>query len=1433
MRRTSIDEKATVTVNINGKAAKETIKQLQNEATDLRKRLKEAQEVGDKQQIKKLINELKRTDKALDQLKSQTVQVEKVMKNLDRATPNELRKTLNTLRRQLNGIERGSAAWTAHVAKIRAVQNEISKVNASMAATQSVGERISSMFGGWGMLLSGAGLMAGARKAVDVYADMQQEMANVQKYTGMTAGEVGALNEEFKSLDTRTSREGLNMLAQEAGRLGKTSQEDVMGFVRAADQINVALDDLGDGATLTISKLTGVFGDEARYGTEQSLLKVGSVINELSQNCSASAPYLAEFASRMGAVGAQAGMTISQVMAFGAVLDTQKINVEASSTALSKVIVRLMQQPAKYAKVAGLDVKQFSEMLKTDANGALILFLETLNKAGGMDVLSPMFKDMGENGSGAITALSSLATHIEEVKKQQIEASKAFEEGISVSNEFAVQNNTDKAIMEKNMKVMKEKVVSLGQSLFPIINMVTTSGTVAMGVLAELVKFVIQNKDAIIALASAVMVYQIALKKATIETAIHAMETKLLTMAHTAQRAATLLSSGALALLTGNTTRAAAAYKLFCQTLKVSPLGLVAAGVTAVVGALIVFRSRTDEATEAKKALNDIEKTAIERMQEEKSKVDLLIAAAKDETLSLNQRLTAVNELNAIIPDYNAQIDATTGKYKASEKALNKYNQALQRKYELEGAKEMLADLGKQKAKAVIEEVEAEKDLDDFKKYLAAKPLPSERISVTTTGSGSASAFEQMTDSSNLSVLKDKVEAAKGKVGTIDAKLTAITNKYWADLKAQAVAPETTETGTEEVKRPGYVSQTQADKERKKVEAEARRAAAKARKEFKAQMDAYKAMRSEADREALEQYQDGTIDYKTLMERRFENESDYYDHSIAFFEKTFADQKESYLRDDKDYQKLLLDKEKAGEAYESKRIALELETINRRAAAQEQSAQHMYDVRAEKSINDEIELQAKLHAIRRQALDEQLALYKAGSKEYADTEFEIQKLEQARELTEKKLYFKAVDALRKEYDHKSAAEKFTLEKATLDALLKSNYITAEQYARFLKGLTAKYKQELPAASSSPWSEADQKAFEEHSDALKKALESELLTKEDYNDRMNNLDKERRDKMLAGLKETGGEWNSMMVNIYSSIATLIEGLDGSLNSTLGNVAGCVEAVSAAVNAGMQIATDFAKAEAEIQLKAVEERYDREISLAEGNSYKVARLEKEKEKETAKVKNEASRKQYDMQIVQAIAQAITAGLNAYASTLAIPVIGPALAPAAMAVALAMGTAQVALLKKQQQAAAAQGYAEGGFTRPGGKYEEAGVVHAGEWVASQKLVNSPVARPIINALEFAQRNNKIASLSMSDVSRRLSAPMAIVAESSRRESTPVLVTQQAAAPARELRMLAEAANRMTDRLSQPFQTINTVAGEHGIESAEEKYQRLINNKKPKTSR
>ena len=118
--------------------------------------------------------------------------------------------------------------------------------------------------------------------------------------------------------------------------------------------------------------------------------------------------------------------------------------------------------------------------------------------------------------------------------------------------------------------------------------------------------------------------------------------------------------------------------------------------------------------------------------------------------------------------------------------------------------------------------------------------------------------------------------------------------------------------------------------------------------------------------------------------------------------------------------------------------------------------------------------------------------------------------------------------------------------------------------------------------------------------------------------------------------------------------------------------------------------------EMETAAIEKRYDKEISLAEGNPYKVKKLEQDKENEIARAKNEANRKMFAMQVIQAVAQTAQNALAAYGSAAAIPIVGYIMAPIAAAMAVAAGAVQIAAIKKQQQASEAQGYAAGGFAR-----------------------------------------------------------------------------------------------------------------------------------------
>ena len=159
---------------------------------------------------------------------------------------------------------------------------------------------------------------------------------------------------------------------------------------------------------------------------------------------------------------------------------------------------------------------------------------------------------------------------------------------------------------------------------------------------------------------------------------------------------------------------------------------------------------------------------------------------------------------------------------------------------------------------------------------------------------------------------------------------------------------------------------------------------------------------------------------------------------------------------------------------------------------------------------------------------------------------------------------------------------------------------------------------------------------------------------------------------------------------------------------------------------------------------------------------------------------------------------------------------LAIAAAVAATASGMLQVATIKKQHQAEAA-GYYEGGFTGPGDYRREAGVVHAGEFVANHKAVNNPQLLPALQLIDQAQRNNTVASLTATDVSRAVGGGnTAVVA--------PVVnVTTDNEELNRVIKNVVNVVDSLNSILASGINANVYIDGENGFDAQYRKYQRL----------
>ena len=248
-----------------------------------------------------------------------------------------------------------------------------------------------------------------------------------------------------------------------------------------------------------------------------------------------------------------------------------------------------------------------------------------------------------------------------------------------------------------------------------------------------------------------------------------------------------LLQAGFL-LLTGRVTQAKAAWVSMNATMKASVFGLIAAGVALLAMKLWDMKKATDASTLAQKALNNVRAEAQKQVVEEKLKLENLIKVAKDEKLSMDERYKAVDALNKIVPQYNATIDKTTKKFRASDKALKAYINNLVKLYEVQGAKKQIQSLAEQRAELEVKLAGAKKNL------AGAKSAQGQGVSYTTSWGAVGN-----TQSDAVGHFQSQVNSISNSIKQLDTQIHTITGAFGKGIMNQTLKessePEVPDSG--------------------------------------------------------------------------------------------------------------------------------------------------------------------------------------------------------------------------------------------------------------------------------------------------------------------------------------------------------------------------------------------------------------------------------------------------------------------------------------------------------------------------------------------------------------------------------------------------------------------------------------------------------------
>lgn len=687
---------AEVNVVVQGKAAEEELNKLRKTAEELRKKIADLSEESAKtgnDMSKDINNARKEYNKTINDIKSlqkNMQNIEDSMARIDKLTPKELQKTIRALNAELNSgrYERGSESWNQLTASIRRAKEEMSKVKEEMKETRSLSDKFSDWGNKWmgiAMTIDGAiqglsGIKTTMRDAVQAYADMQEAQSQVIKYTGMSAEETESLNEAFKKMDTRTPRTRLNELAGDAGKLGITSQEAVIEFVDAADKINVALgEDLGEDAVKNIGKLAQMFGEDKTKGLRGAMLATGSAINEVAQNSSAAEAYLVEFTARVAGAAKQANISQANIIGFASVLDENMLRDDTAATAFQNIMIKMFQQPELFAKIAKINTKEFSETMKEDANKAMLQFIESLSKRGGLSDLAPLFDKMKLDGQGAASVLAVMAGKIDDIKERQILANEAYNDATSIINEFNVQNNTVQAQLDKAKNKFNDLRVELGEKLLPVMRSGISLTSTGIQILINIIEFVKQHKVAIIATTSSIALYTAAVN-------------------------ASVIADKLKVLWTGKVIKSFNALKL---ALAKNPLGILLVVVSTLVGLLYEWYTKQNEVVDSTKKMLDLSKKISDEINTERSKIETLTAILHDNNVSLNKRKEALSELKKIAPGYNAELTNEGKLIKDNKEALDQYLSNLEKEIRL---KNLRAEI----EKVITDKQAKEKEIKTF-----------------------------------------------------------------------------------------------------------------------------------------------------------------------------------------------------------------------------------------------------------------------------------------------------------------------------------------------------------------------------------------------------------------------------------------------------------------------------------------------------------------------------------------------------------------------------------------------------------------------------------------------------------------------------------------------------------------------------------------------
>lgn len=764
--------------------------------------------------IQQKIQQLPAGSKAVSDLRRQYAQLEQTMKGTrlsqaqindivarsktGKANINELRQAYKQLEEELNIINTKSETFANRQKELKNLKKVID--DATGAANKQGGAWHTALKN----LTAYVGMFAVFNQVKTYFVDLfrlnmkfADQLTDIRKVALSTTEEVANLSQELAKIDTRTSLEELNRIAYAGAKLGIQTQGGTMalaGFVRAADQVNVALkEDLGEEALTSLAKITEVMGLVNKYGVEKAMLKTGSAIFRLAATSTASSDKIVDFSNRMLALGEQAALTTPDILALGSAVDSMALEPEVAATAFGKLVTELRKGTSPIEKSLGIATGSLKKMIESGRGmDAILTIFRRMGETKNVFALGDLFKDLGSDGIRLIKTMVTMASKNGMLTKAVEESNKAFNEGTAVTVEYNMQQETAMAYMERANNLWEKQFVSSSAAAGPVHDIakawfeLTKELTSSIGFMTE-VKLAI------------------GLIFASVKILLNILPTliSMLSMAGLAGAFAYVLDyaqklSSASASLSVVWAKMVSTFNKLSLVKQAGVFG----GIIGLLGILVVklaeYTSSLNRASAGQRVLNEVQEEGKRKAMEEQEQLTRLHNVMKDTSASMDLRLEAMKKLNSAIPGLNAKINTETGAVKENTKAWDKNFTRLQKYYELEGARAKLAELGRQKVDAILD---LQKKEDAYANTKVDVYDPRKRNQIHTSGGAAMPIFTQgaIGQAGQRAAAKSARDKAQRRLDDVIAQENALRDRFGAELDVATGK----ETGT-----PQYIDET-------------------------------------------------------------------------------------------------------------------------------------------------------------------------------------------------------------------------------------------------------------------------------------------------------------------------------------------------------------------------------------------------------------------------------------------------------------------------------------------------------------------------------------------------------------------------------------------------------------------------------------------------